>query len=105
MPNNHEPRSPNSRGSIRWVTSRKASSGPPGNTQEILGSAHRNRKHWWDEIKGWLKQIKENGQSSEQPLRDLLKKFSQQQLDEILEALQKAAEMMGEEPPDFPPLP
>ncbi len=76
--------------------------GRPPDHQE---DPERDRNHWWKEIKGWLKQIRENGQSSKQRLRDLLKKFSPEELKEIRDALTRAAEKMHEPPPDFPSVP
>jgi Domain of unknown function (DUF4157) len=63
------------------------------------GDPDRDRKHWWTEIKNFLQQIKDKGLSPRQLQRELLKKFTPEQLAEIREALQKAAEMMGEQPP------
>lgn len=63
----------------------------------------RDRPHWWDEIKNRLQQIRNKGLSPKQLLRELRKRFSEQQLSEIREALRRVAEKMGAEPPDFPP--
>ena len=64
----------------------------------------RDRPHWWTEIKNFIKEIQSKGLSKKQLLRELLKKFSPEQLAEIREALRRVAEAMGEDPPDFPPI-
>ncbi|MBV9505931.1 MAG: hypothetical protein JO323_13095 [Acidobacteriia bacterium] len=63
----------------------------------------RDRPHWWKEIKEWLRQIREKGLSDKQLARELEERFSKEELDEIREALRRAAEQMNDEPPDFPP--
>jgi hypothetical protein len=69
------------------------------------GDPERDRPHWWKEIKGWIAQILSKGLTNKQLVRELLKKFSEGELQEIRQALQEAARRMGEKPPDFPPLP
>lgn len=64
---------------------------------------NRDRPHWWREIKNALQQIRDKGLSPKQLLRELRKRFTQQQLSEIREAIRKVAKLMNEEPPDFPP--
>lgn len=65
---------------------------------------NRNRPHWWKEIKETLKQIRDKGLSPKQLLRELRKKFTKEQLTEIRNALRRVAEMMKQDPPDFPPI-
>lgn len=72
---------------------------PPDHQQD----PKRDRPHWWKEIKNWIKQIKDKGLSDRQLLRELREGFSEEEIAEIREALKKAAEEMGEDPPDFPP--
>ncbi len=61
-----------------------------------------NFKHWWKEIKAFLKNIKDKGLSPKQLMRELGKKFSAEEIASIRDALRRAAEQMGESPPDFP---
>jgi hypothetical protein len=63
----------------------------------------RDKPHWWKEIKNWIEQIRKKELSPRQLLRELRKKFSDEQLAEIREAIRKAAKELGEDPPDFPP--
>jgi hypothetical protein len=63
----------------------------------------RDRPHWWNEIKTFIRQIRDKGLSPRQLLRELRKQFNEAQLSEIREALRQAARRMGEDPPDFPP--
>jgi hypothetical protein len=75
--------------------------GKPPDHQE---DPERDRPHWWTEIKNFLRQIRDKGLTPKQLLRELGKEFSLERLAEIREALRRAAaEMMGEDPPDFPP--
>ncbi len=80
----------------------EAVGGMPPDHQE---DPERDRPHWWTEIKNFIRQIREKGLSPRQLLRELRKRFSDQQLQEMREALRRIAETMGEDPPDFPPLP
>jgi hypothetical protein len=72
---------------------------PPDHQQD----PNRDRNHWWKEIKNFLQQIADQGLSPKQLLRELGKEWSPETLAEIREALRRAAELMGEDPPDFPP--
>jgi hypothetical protein len=64
----------------------------------------RDRPHWWREIKNFVKEIRDKGLSPKQLWRELSKKFTPEQMREILNALKEAAKKMGEDPPDFPPI-
>lgn len=77
-----------------------AVSGQPPDHQ---GDPERDRPHWWTEVKNWIRQIREKGLSPRQLLRELRRRFSDQQLAEIRRAIGEAARRMGEDPPDFPP--
>jgi len=70
--------------------------GMPPDHQE---DPNRDRKHWWKEIKNWLRQIKDLNLSPKQLQRELLKRFTPEQIESIREAIKKAASLMGEEPP------
>jgi hypothetical protein len=72
---------------------------PPDHQQD----PNRDRKHWWTEIKNFIQQIRDKELSPRQLLRELRKAFNEQQLAELREALRRAAELLGEDPPDFPP--
>ena len=72
---------------------------PPDHQQD----PERDRPHWWTEIKNWLRQIQDKGLTPRQLLRELRRRFSDEQLAEIREAIREAARRMGEDPPDFPP--
>lgn len=74
-----------------------------GQPPDHQGDPERDRPHWWVEIKNWIREIHQKGLSPRQLLRELRKRFSDQQLGEMREALRRIAEMMGEDPPDFPP--
>jgi len=63
-------------------------------------------KHWWNEIKGSLKQIQQaiKGASRKQVLRELLKfEWTEEEITEITAKLAEAAKIMGEETPPFLP--
>jgi hypothetical protein len=77
-----------------------AVAGRPPDHQE---DPKRDRPHWWTEIMNFVKQILDQGLTRKQLLRELLKEFSEEQLKEIAEAMRRAAELLGEDPPDFPP--
>ena len=64
-------------------------------------------KHWWTEIKAFLKNVRSAiGQASrKQVMRELQKRFTEEQIREIEQLLAKAAKMMGEGPPSFLPPP
>jgi hypothetical protein len=62
------------------------------------------RPHWWGEIKNLIKLISKHGLSPKQLWRELSKRFTREQLEQILSALKDAAKKMGEDPPDFPPI-
>lgn len=70
---------------------------PPGNGQDD--------DHWWTEIKAFLKNIRDayKDASRKQVMRELLKRFTQEQVDDIVRALEEAAKKMGEPPPPFLP--
>jgi|GEM_PF-3188047 len=71
---------------------------PPKNNND-------NDKHWWKEIKAFLKNIKDGiGEASrKQAMRELQKRFSEEQILEIERQLAEAAKLMGEGPPSFLP--
>jgi hypothetical protein len=63
--------------------------------------------HWWKEIKAFLKNIKSaiGDARHKQVLRELSKRFTEEQILEIERRLAEAAKRMGEPPPPFiPPL-
>ncbi|MEQ1571484.1 MAG: hypothetical protein ABMA64_38005 [Myxococcota bacterium] len=70
---------------------------PPGNGE--------NDPHWWKEIKAFLKNIRDGigDGSRKQVMRELLKRFTPEQVAEIEQALIEAAKKMGETPPTFLP--
>jgi hypothetical protein len=70
---------------------------PPGNGD--------GDKHWWHEIKAFLKNIQDShkGASYKQVMRELLKEFTEEQIDDIALRLVEAAKKMGERPPPFLP--
>jgi hypothetical protein len=72
---------------------------PPDHQQD----PERDKSHWWKEIKGFVKQILDLGLTRKQLLRELLREFSEEQLKEISDAMRRAAELLKEDPPDFPP--
>lgn len=74
--------------------------GQPPDHQE---DPKRDKPHWWTEIKEWVRQIREKGLSDKQLWRELRERFSAEELNEIRDAMRRAAEEMGEDPPDFPP--
>lgn len=81
------------RGSVGGVPSGE----PPGNGQDD--------NHWWKEIKAFLKNIRDGigDGSRKQVMRELLKRFTPEQIAEIEKALVEAAKKMGEPPPPFLP--
>ena len=64
----------------------------------------RDKPHWWEEILNLIKEITKHGLSPKQLGRELSKKFTKEQVDAIIAALRKAAELLGKDPPDFPPV-
>jgi hypothetical protein len=64
-----------------------------------------NDKHWWKEIKTFLKNIQQaiKGASRRQVMRELGKEFTEEQILEIERRLIEAAKKMGEDPPPFLP--
>ncbi|NJR43393.1 MAG: hypothetical protein HC767_12765 [Akkermansiaceae bacterium] len=64
-----------------------------------------NDNHWWKEIKGFLKNVASatKGASRKQVLRELRRRFSDDQIIEIEAKLAEAATKMGENPPPFIP--
>lgn len=73
---------------------------PPKNNND-------NDPHWWKEIKAFLKNIQSaiGNASRKQVLRELGKKFTEEQILEIERMLAEAAKRMGEPPPPFLPPP
>jgi hypothetical protein len=73
---------------------------PPKNNND-------NDPHWWKEIKAFLKNIQSaiGDASRKQVLRELGKKFTEEQILEIERLLAEAAKRMGEPPPPFLPPP
>lgn len=71
---------------------------PPKNNND-------NDPHWWKEIKAFLKNIRDGigDASRKQVMRELRKKFSEEQIAEIERRLIEAAQRMGEPPPPFLP--
>jgi hypothetical protein len=63
----------------------------------------RDRAHWWSKILSFIKEVTKHGLTPKQLGRELSKAFAKQQIEEIISALKKAAELLGKEPPDFPP--
>jgi hypothetical protein len=63
--------------------------------------------HWWTEIKAFLKNIASGiGKASrKQVMRELMKKYTEEQILEIQRRLIEAAKKMGENPPPFLPPP
>lgn len=74
--------------------------GQPPDHQE---DPERDRPHWWTEIKNLIRQIRDKGLSDRQLLRELRRRFTEEQLRQVRDAIRRAAERMGEDPPDFPP--
>ena len=64
-----------------------------------------NDKHWWKEIKAFIKNIQQaiKGASRKQIMRELRKKFTEEQIIDIERRLIEAAKKIGEEPPQFLP--
>jgi RHS repeat-associated protein len=64
-----------------------------------------NDEHWWNEIKGFLKNVQKalDGASRKQAMRELLKEFTEQQVDDIIQRLAEAASKMGGPRPPFIP--
>lgn len=77
-----------------------AVAGRPPDHQE---DPERDRPHWWTEIMTYIQQIRRTGLSPRQLLRELRRRFSEEQLTQIREALREAAHRLGEDPPNFPP--
>jgi hypothetical protein len=74
-----------------------------GRPPDHQNDPENDRPHWWREIKNFVRQIKDKGLSDRQLLRELRKRFSDEQLGEIRRALREVARRMGEDPPNFPP--
>jgi RHS repeat-associated protein len=64
-----------------------------------------NDKHWWKEIKTFLKNVQKalDGASRKQAMRELLKEFTEEQIDDIVQRLAEAASKMGDDLPPFIP--
>ncbi len=60
-----------------------------------------NLIHWWHEIQNWAQQIEHEELTNRQLLRELRKEFTAGELQEIRGAMQHAAKMMNEEPPNI----
>lgn len=66
---------------------------------------NRDKNHWWNEIKSFVKQIADEGLTPKQLAREFAKyKVTREMVAEILAALKTAAKMMEEELPNFPPV-
>jgi hypothetical protein len=63
----------------------------------------KDRPHWWKEIKNFVQQILNLKLTPKQLMRELLKRFTPEDIAAIKEAMKRAAEKLGEDPPDFPP--
>ncbi len=68
------------------------------------GDPERDRPHWWKEILNFIRQVSKEGLTPKQLGRELSKRFTKEQFDAIIAALKKAAELLGKDPPDFPPV-
>jgi hypothetical protein len=75
--------------------------GQPPDHQE---DPEKTRKKWWKEILTFIGNIRKLGMSEKQIMRELMRKFSPQQIEEIKTALSEAAKLMNENPPGFPPV-
>jgi hypothetical protein len=64
----------------------------------------RDKPHWWTEVLNFVKQITKHGLSPKQLWRELSKEYTREQIEAIIAALRKAAEALGKDPPDFPPV-
>jgi hypothetical protein len=74
---------------------------PPDHQDE---PPERNRPHWWKEVLNFIKEISKHGLSPKQLGRELAKKFTKEQIEAIIAAIKKAADLLGQDPPDFPPI-
>jgi hypothetical protein len=64
----------------------------------------RNDNHWWTEIKNFVNSIVRRELTPKQLWRELSKKFTAEQIKDIMDALRRAAEKMGGDGPNFPPV-
>jgi len=74
---------------------------PVGGYQPDEPRDPRNFRHWWREIKTHLKNIRDKSLSPKQLRRELRKRFTEEQIQSIKDALRSATEQMQEEPPEF----
>jgi hypothetical protein len=79
---------------------------------ETVGGCYRGHRrnpkydesHWWDEIKGFIERIRNEGASKRQMEKVLREsRFNEAQREEIRKALERAAKKMGEDPLPLPP--
>ncbi|MFB2974649.1 hypothetical protein [Microseira sp. BLCC-F43] len=59
----------------------------------------QDRSHWWGEIKNFIKQIQAEKLSEAQLRKILEDAFTAEEIDAVIEALNKASEIMGESTP------
>ena len=59
----------------------------------------QDRSHWWGEIKNFIKQIQAEKLSEAQLRKILEDAFSAEEIDAVIEALNKASELMGDSTP------
>lgn len=68
----------------------------------------RDKKHWCGEIKNLIKEIAKHKLTPKQMWRELSKKYTKEQIEEIIATLKKVAstfrEVLEEDPPDYPPV-
>lgn len=73
---------------------------PPDHQRDPEG----DRRHWWKELMTLLDSVMKKALTPKQLLRELMKKFTPEQLAEIRQAFREAAKLMKQDPPDFPPV-
>ena len=73
--------------------------------EEDPDPGNNNDKHWWKEIKTFLKNIQQaiKNASRSQVMRDLRTEYTDEQILDIEKRLKEAAQKMGEDIPPFPP--
>jgi hypothetical protein len=64
----------------------------------------RDRPGWWKEVLNFIRQISDEGLTPKQMGRELAKKFTKAEFEAIMAALKKAAEFLGKDPPNYPPV-
>ena len=74
--------------------------------EEDPDPGNNNDKHWWKEIKTFLKNIQQaiKNASRAQVMRDLRGEYTDEQILDIEKRLKEAAQKMGEDIPPFPPV-